>query len=47
MDIAVLSDIHGNYVALRRCVDFALERNIKRPLFSWEIMLGSWRIRRE
>ena len=26
--IAVLSDIHGNYIALKRCVDYALERGI-------------------
>lgn len=28
MDIAVLSDIHGNYVALERCLDYAIERGI-------------------
>lgn len=33
MDIAVLSDIHGNYVALKRCVEYALERNIKTFIF--------------
>lgn len=33
MRIAVLSDIHGNYVALERCVRFALDRGIKQFLF--------------
>lgn len=33
MGIAVLSDIHGNYVALERCVRFALDRGIKQFLF--------------
>lgn len=33
MNIAVLSDIHGNYVALERCVRFALDRGIKQFLF--------------
>lgn len=33
MQIAVLSDIHGNYVALKRCVEYALDRNIKTFLF--------------
>ncbi|HWT74213.1 MAG TPA: metallophosphoesterase family protein [Mobilitalea sp.] len=28
MDIAVLSDIHGNYVALERCLEYAFLRNI-------------------
>lgn len=28
MDIAVLSDIHGNYVALERCLEYAFSRNI-------------------
>ena len=26
--IAVLSDIHGNYIALKRCVDYALDKGI-------------------
>lgn len=33
MEIAVLSDIHGNYEALRSCVEYALERNIKTFVF--------------
>lgn len=28
MDIAVLSDIHGNYIALERCLEYAFSRNI-------------------
>lgn len=28
MEIAVLSDIHGNHIALKRCVAYVLERNI-------------------
>ena len=31
--IGVLSDIHGNYVALERCMDFALEQNINTFIF--------------
>lgn len=33
MNIAVLSDIHGNYVALKRCVEYALNKNINTFLF--------------
>lgn len=33
MDIAVLSDIHGNYVALERCAGYALSRGIRTFLF--------------
>lgn len=33
MDIAVLSDIHGNYVALEKCVRFALDNGIKTFIF--------------
>lgn len=33
MELAVLSDIHGNYVAFRRCVEYALERNIDTFIF--------------
>lgn len=33
MKIAVMSDIHGNYHALKRCVDYVLERKIDRFLF--------------
>ncbi|WP_234121638.1 metallophosphoesterase family protein [Clostridium hydrogenum] len=33
MDIAVLSDIHGNYVALTRCLEYAFSRNISTFLF--------------
>lgn len=28
MEIAVLSDIHGNYVALERCLEYAFSQNI-------------------
>lgn len=33
MEIAVLSDIHGNYIALERCVEYALSRNINTFIF--------------
>lgn len=33
MDIAVFSDIHGNYIALERCIEFALSRNISTFFF--------------
>lgn len=33
MDIAVLSDIHGNYVALERCINYAISRNIDTFIF--------------
>lgn len=33
MDIAVLSDIHGNYIALESCVSYALDRNINTFIF--------------
>jgi len=33
MDIAVLSDIHGNYVALEKCIKYALSRNIGKFIF--------------
>lgn len=33
MDIAVLSDIHGNHIALERCVEFALSRGIRNFFF--------------
>lgn len=33
MEIAVLSDIHGNYVALKRCLEYALERGIRTFFF--------------
>lgn len=29
MDIAVLSDVHGNYIALERCLEYAVSRGIK------------------
>lgn len=28
MKIAVLSDIHGNYIALQKCVDYVLDKGI-------------------
>lgn len=33
MDIAVLSDIHGNYIALKRCLEYAFSRNIDTFIF--------------
>lgn len=33
MDIAVLSDIHGNYIALQRCLEYALSCNINTFFF--------------
>jgi predicted phosphodiesterase len=33
MDIAVLSDIHGNYVALERCLEYAFSRGISTFFF--------------
>lgn len=33
MDLAVLSDIHGNYIALSRCVGYALDQGITTFLF--------------
>lgn len=33
MDIAVLSDIHGNYYAFTACVKYALARGIKNFIF--------------
>ncbi len=33
MDIAVLSDIHGNYIALQQCIDYAKERGIDTYIF--------------
>lgn len=33
MNIAVLSDIHGNYIALERCLDYAKEQGIDTYIF--------------
>ena len=33
MDLAVLSDIHGNYIALSKCVGYALDQGITTFLF--------------
>ena len=33
MEIAVLSDIHGNYVALERCLEYAFSQNIGTFIF--------------
>lgn len=33
MDIAVLSDIHSNYLALEKCIDFALGKGVENFLF--------------
>lgn len=32
-NIAVLSDIHGNYIALQRCLDYAIDRGVDTFLF--------------
>ncbi len=33
MEIAVFSDIHGNYMAFEKCLDYALERGIETYIF--------------
>ena len=33
MDIAVLSDVHGNYIALKRCLEYSLSRGINTFIF--------------
>ncbi len=33
MEIAVFSDIHGNYVAFQKCIEYVLERGIKTFIF--------------
>lgn len=33
MNIAVFSDIHGNYVAFEKCLEYALEREIDNFIF--------------
>jgi len=33
VDIAVLTDIHGNHVALERCIEYAFSRNINTFFF--------------
>lgn len=33
MEIAVLADIHSNYIALETCIEYALNRNIKTFIF--------------
>lgn len=33
MDIAVLADIHGNYIALERCLDYAISHDIRTFIF--------------
>jgi predicted phosphodiesterase len=33
MEIAVLSDIHGNYVALERCLEYAFTRGVQTFFF--------------
>lgn len=39
MTIAVLSDIHGNYIALEKCIQFALDKGVKRFLFLGKLAL--------
>lgn len=29
MNIAILADIHSNYIALRTCIEYALQRDVK------------------
>ena len=33
MKIAVMSDIHGNYVALERCIEYALGEGVQAFVF--------------
>lgn len=33
MEIAVFSDIHGNYAAFERCIEYASSRNINTFIF--------------
>ena len=33
MKLAVLSDIHGNYIALERCIEYALAHGAQRFVF--------------
>src|SRR5574344_1424431 len=33
MDIAVISDIHGNYIALKRCIEYSIGKNISTFIF--------------
>jgi len=33
MDIAVLADVHGNYIALEHCLEYAFSRNISTFFF--------------
>lgn len=46
MDIAVFSDIHGNYVAFQKCLDYVLEKNIDTFIF-WGIIWESSHIPRK
>lgn len=41
MKIAVMSDIHGNYIALQRCLAHALEQNVDAYIF-WGDYLGEF-----
>ena len=33
MKLAVMSDIHGNYIALQKCLEFALSQSVENFLF--------------
>ena len=33
MNIAVLSDIHGNYIALQKCLEYAIAKGIEAFIF--------------
>ncbi len=46
MKIAVMSDIHGNYIALQRCLAHALEQNVDAYIFLGDY-LGEFPIRKE
>ncbi|WP_315674589.1 metallophosphoesterase family protein [Clostridium sp. 19966] len=33
MDVAVLANVHGNYIALQRCLEYSFSRNISTFIF--------------
>ena len=33
MKLAVMSDIHGNYIALQKCLEYALSKGVETFLF--------------
>ena len=36
MKIAVLSDVHGNYIALQKCIDYVLFKGVDAFIFLGE-----------